>query len=90
MIAVLDAAYADHHASVACVLARDWASDCADQEYCATSKATVASYMPGQFYKRELPLLLDILGAVTVPVSMTAAHEASFDWRIRWTPGANT
>jgi deoxyribonuclease V len=68
VIAILDAAYGDDRASVACVVARDWAAEHAEHEYAAITNAA-ASYASGQFYKRELPLLLDILGRVTAPIS---------------------
>lgn len=61
MIAILDAAYSDTASAVACVTAGDWGDARALAEF--THRAgPAADYEPGEFYKRELPLLLAVLG----------------------------
>ncbi len=61
MIAILDAAYGNEASVAACVLAADWDADKALGEY--THRAgPAADYQPGEFYKRELPLLLSVIG----------------------------
>lgn len=65
MFAVLDAAYAANSASAACVLFGAWNSDRPLSEH-VTCFAAAASYEPGAFYKRELPLLLEVLKAARV------------------------
>jgi deoxyribonuclease V len=60
LIAALDAAYSDTGASAACVVFEGWAAERASREHVIRSDAA-ASYEPGAFYKRELPLLLGAL-----------------------------
>ncbi len=69
MFAVLDAAYSQSHASVACVVFDAWDSHQPLSEYVMRS-AAAASYEPGAFYKRELPLLLEVLKAAKVAPSV--------------------
>jgi deoxyribonuclease V len=62
-IACLDAAYSPTSASAACALAPAW--DAATPAQVLTwRQAAAAAYEPGSFYKRELPLLLAVLGQV--------------------------
>lgn len=61
MIAILDAAYGDHTSAAACITAADWISPLPLAEF--THRAGAAEiYTPGEFYKRELPLLRSVLG----------------------------
>jgi deoxyribonuclease V len=62
-IACLDAAYEEAAAGVACVLFTGWDSPEAAATLSRYFALKPAAYEPGAFYKRELPLLLDILGA---------------------------
>ncbi len=64
MIAILDAAYGDAAASVSCVLCAAWDAAAPIQE-CAQLHPPARAYEPGQFYKRELPLLLAVLSGRT-------------------------
>ena len=57
MIAILDAAYGDNGAAAACVVASCWQAGEAHREFFAMQDQ-VSPYEPGQFYRRELPLLL--------------------------------
>lgn len=57
MIAIFDAAYAADRAAAACVVAQFWEAGEPLRELSAT-QGGAAAYEPGQFYKRELPLLL--------------------------------
>jgi deoxyribonuclease V len=57
MIAIFDAAYGDNRAAAACVLAASWESSAPNAVFYAAG-TSVPAYEPGQFYKRELPLLL--------------------------------
>lgn len=60
MIAILDAAYSDTASAAACVTV----DDCRDASALAqfTHRAgPAADYEPGEFYKREMPLLLAVL-----------------------------
>jgi deoxyribonuclease V len=65
LIAVLDAAYSDTGACAACVAFDGWTAERATHEevFCATA---AAAYESGAFYKRELPLLLEVLKAARV------------------------
>ena len=64
LIACVDAAYADDAAGVACALCEGWQAEQAAQLFSRCLRSQPASYEPGSFYKRELPLLLEILGEV--------------------------
>lgn len=67
MIAILDAAYEGDRAAGACVLASSWEANEPHGEFCAT-RDEVSAYEPGQFYKRELPLLLAVI-PVDTPIN---------------------
>lgn len=60
MIAILDAAYSDTASAAACVTVEDWSGASALAEF--THRAgPAADYQPGEFHKREMPLLLAVL-----------------------------
>lgn len=63
-IACLDAAYEVAAAGVACVLFTGWDEPAAAATLSQYFALKPAAYEPGAFYKRELPLLLDILAMV--------------------------
>jgi deoxyribonuclease V len=67
MIACVDVDYRVSGAVAACVLFRAW-----NDESCADALvepiARVEAYEPGQFYRRELPCLLAVLGKVRAPL----------------------
>jgi deoxyribonuclease V len=56
-IAVLDAAYAADAAGVACVVADTWTAAAPRAEISRRFAGPCAAYVPGEFYRRELPLL---------------------------------
>jgi deoxyribonuclease V len=59
-IACLDAAYSETSAGGACALFSTW--DAAKPQHVLTCRRGVAAaYEPGSFYKRELPILLELL-----------------------------
>lgn len=62
MLACVDVDYRDNDsvASVACLLFERW-SDSEPAEVVQTIVADVAPYVPGEFYRRELPCLLAVL-----------------------------
>jgi deoxyribonuclease V len=60
-IAVVDAAYAADAAGVACVLADNWTTATARTEISRYFACAPAAYVPGEFYKRELPLLRAVI-----------------------------
>ena len=60
-IAVLDAAYAEDAAGVACVLAEGWTEAAPRAEITRRFAVAPAAYVPGEFYKRELPLLRSVI-----------------------------
>jgi deoxyribonuclease V len=60
MIFAVDVNYLDDKACVAGILFKDW-QDLEPIRQITTEIASVAAYEPGQFYKRELPCILEIL-----------------------------
>jgi deoxyribonuclease V len=66
MLACVDVDYRDHEAVAACVLFRAW-TDGASAAEVVEHVARVEPYQPGQFYRRELPCLLAVLGRIPVP-----------------------
>jgi deoxyribonuclease V len=60
MIFAVDVNYPDETAFVAGILFKDW-QDLEPMWQITTQIASVAEYEPGQFYKRELPCILEIL-----------------------------
>jgi deoxyribonuclease V len=58
LIAILDVAYTDDAAGVGCVLAETWAAPSPSAELAKHVPGAPQPYEPGNFYKRELPLLL--------------------------------
>jgi deoxyribonuclease V len=61
VIAILDAAYTKEASAAACVTADDWVSAAPLAEFTHRAGPS-ADYAPGEFYKRELPLLMSVLG----------------------------
>lgn len=61
MLAILDAAYGDDASVAGCVTAAAWESADPLGEY-THRDGPAADYQPGEFYKREMPLLLSVLG----------------------------
>jgi deoxyribonuclease V len=67
-IAILDAAYTEQGAGVGCVLARGWTAAEAAARFTKHVSGAALGYEPGAFYKRELPLLLDMIrGLALIP-----------------------
>jgi len=67
MIAFLDVHYSDLGANAACVRIADWPDDVVVEEYSCWIN-DVDPYVPGEFYRRELPCLLAALGGISAPV----------------------
>jgi deoxyribonuclease V len=65
-IACLDAAYSETSAAAACALFSDWDAAVPDRVL-TWRQGAAAAYEPGAFYKRELPLLLAVLGQLDCP-----------------------
>lgn len=64
MIIALDVAYSESAAATAAVAFRDWTDDGPAEAWSTITLGAPADYEPGEFYKRELPYLLDALGEV--------------------------
>jgi deoxyribonuclease V len=69
VIACLDAAYLATETSVACVLATDWLAGTAADEFVRTFPQA-APYQSGEFFRRELPGLLQLLAELSVPLTV--------------------
>jgi deoxyribonuclease V len=63
VIACVDVDYRDPNALAACVLFHDW-TDAGGCEALTERIDAIQPYLPGQFYKRELPCILAVLGKV--------------------------
>lgn len=63
MLACLDVAYDETHAHAGCLVFRDWTDERAISEHLSTT-ALAAPYVPGSFFERELPPMLDVLAHV--------------------------
>ncbi len=68
LLAFVDVDYRADHAVAACVLATAWTSP-SPADLCVARIDAVAPYEPGAFYKRELPCVLAVLGAVRAPLA---------------------
>jgi deoxyribonuclease V len=69
MMACVDVDYRDSEAAAACVLFRDWTDEHAAGQL-VQAISGVAAYVPGEFYRRELPCLLAVLDRVTEPLDL--------------------
>jgi deoxyribonuclease V len=67
VIASVDVDYREPGALAACILFRDWA-DAQGCEALTESINAIEPYQPGQFYRRELPCILAVLGKVQAPL----------------------
>jgi deoxyribonuclease V len=67
MMACLDVAYHGLEANAAAVLFRSWGDGFGKREI-VTKVASAAEYLPGQFYRRELPCLLALLALAEEPL----------------------
>lgn len=63
MIAIVDVQYAETRARAGCVIAHAW-SDPAPAAERTLETEVAAAYVPGEFYRRELPPVLEILHGV--------------------------
>ena len=70
VIACVDVHYKkDGSAQVACLLFEDWSDSKAAKEL-TTSVSTVQNYVPGSFYMRELPCIMEILQMVQESIEL--------------------
>jgi deoxyribonuclease V len=67
--ACVDVDYREDQAIAACVLFHDWA-DSAPAQQIVEHVQGIAPYVPGQFYKRELPCLLAVLHKVSASLDL--------------------
>src|SRR5262245_60602331 len=66
MIACVDVDYRDSEAVAACVLFADWTDETPAAEL-VERVVGVQPYVPGQFYRREMPCLLAVLNRLPQP-----------------------
>jgi deoxyribonuclease V len=69
MMACVDVDYREGEGAAACVLFTAWADEHPAAEHVERVRG-VAEYVPGQFYRRELPCLLAVLAGVGGPVGL--------------------
>ena len=65
----LDVDYRADHALAACLLFAEWGDATPTQELVARIDQ-IEPYVPGQFYRRELPCLLAVLAKAPLPVDL--------------------
>lgn len=68
-IVAVDAAYAEDRSSAAAVYFADWSGLHAQAKQGIAKEGAPPPYEPGAFYKRELPLLMELLDQALIPVS---------------------
>ena len=61
MKACLDVDYRSHSVVAACACFHEWSDEASTLEVVARSDAPAAPYEPGQFWRREMPYLLEVL-----------------------------
>src|SRR5262247_3775704 len=69
-IVCLDVAYGDTAAAVAGALVEGWNADSANQIIVRRFEGPPASYEPGAFYRRELPLLLPVIAELATLIDV--------------------
>jgi deoxyribonuclease V len=69
MMACVDVDYRGDDAVAACVLFRAWTDEREAGQHVRRLRG-VEAYVPGQFYRRELPCLLAVLGEVVAPLAL--------------------
>ena len=67
MIAILDVQYEDNRAHGGMVLIQNW-TDAKPAQTASSTFDRCAEYEPGQFFKRELPVLTDLLQQSSHPI----------------------
>ncbi|WP_412546800.1 endonuclease V [Maricaulis sp. MIT060901] len=67
MFIALDVAYSQTASGTAAILFKDWADDTASREISELRTGAPEAYKPGEFYKRELPCLLNVIRALPSP-----------------------
>jgi deoxyribonuclease V len=68
-ILAVDEAYDDNAAAAAGVYFADWTAEAALHSFSIRRNGPPPSYEPGEFYKRELPLLMALLNQAPTPIS---------------------
>ena len=66
MLAAVDAQYEGETAAVACVTFLDWTDPAPESEH-STLVDSVEAYIPGEFWRRELPCILAVLRLLPQP-----------------------
>jgi deoxyribonuclease V len=61
MIVSLDTYYFDTHSTTAVVCFKDWQSAESFDEWCVNTHCNPSAYVPGKFFQRELPSLLNAI-----------------------------
>ena len=69
-IVCLDAAYGDTASAVAGALIQGWDADGASRMIVRRFEGPPASYEPGAFYRRELPLLLPVIAEIATSIDV--------------------
>lgn len=81
----LDVHYGGARAVAACVGFHEWEDGAATLEVSRTFPGALAAYEPGQFYRRELPYLLELLRSLEAPPALVLVD--GFVWLDGGRPG---
>jgi deoxyribonuclease V len=84
MLACVDVDYRPDSTVAACVLFRAW-EDATEAAHLVERGPPAAPYEPGQFYRRELPHLLQVLAAVSEPLEAVVID--GYVWLAEERPG---
>jgi len=69
MITCIDVDYQGTQAHIACLVFKDWTASVPEKTYTLMVN-DIADYTPGEFYKRELPCILNILELVKEEITL--------------------
>ena len=69
MIVCIDVDYKEDIAHVGAILFRNWTDEVGYKEYRLIVE-NIQEYIPGEFYKRELPCLTNILDTISEPIDI--------------------
>jgi len=80
MFAAVDVDYSPEGTTAACVTFADWTATSPLRTLSLRASVGPAPYQPGEFYKRELPYLLDVLARIEASDALRVVIVDGFVW----------